>query len=209
VSLVEAMARREIDILLGTQMVAKGLDFPGVSLVGVLQADTGLHIPDFRASERTFQLLAQVAGRAGRADHLGEVVIQTYMPGEPSISAARTHDFERFAELELRNREELAYPPFCRLARIVVWGPHESRVREQAQRAAEVLHEAGKGALVLLGPAPAVIERIDNHYRHAIMVKSRTPTALQTSLAALRRTLPRSSRARQGVSIDVDPLQML
>ncbi len=208
VTLVEAMARREIDILLGTQMVAKGLDFPGVALVGVLQADTGLHIPDFRASERTFQLLAQVAGRAGRADSLGEVVIQTYMPHEPSIVAAQSHDFEQFAVQELRNREELGYPPFCRLARIVVWGTHESAVRERAAHVAATLRGAPAGPLTLLGPAPAVLERVKGRYRYALLVKSSSATALHSALQQVRDRKLRSG-ARLGMSIDVDPLQML
>ncbi len=125
ISILESVARRDIDILLGTQMVAKGLDFPGVALVGVLQADTGLHIPDFRASEKTFQLLTQVAGRAGRADNLGEVVVQTNLPDDFSVQAAAKHDYNEFISHEMRNREELGYPPFCRLARIVVSGPGE------------------------------------------------------------------------------------
>ena len=128
-NILERFAKKEADILLGTQMVAKGLHFPGVALVGVLQADIGLHFPDFRATEKTFQLLAQVAGRAGREDSSGEVIIQTYFPSEPGILAARDHDYLGFFNQEMACRQELGYPPFGKLLRIVVTGEMEGVVR--------------------------------------------------------------------------------
>ncbi len=127
------VGRREVDILLGTQMIAKGLDFPHVTLVGVINADVGMNLPDFRAGERTFQLLTQVAGRAGRGDRAGEVVIQTALPGHYAIRRALEHDYVGFAERELEERRDPAYPPHTRLANIVVSGPDEMQVEEAAQ----------------------------------------------------------------------------
>jgi len=209
VSILQAVERRETDILLGTQMVAKGLDFPGVALVGVLQADTSLHVPDFRAAERTFQLLAQVAGRAGRTDDLGEVIVQTYLPADPSITAARDHDYERFAGQELPHREELAYPPFCRLARILVWGPDNTQARGLADSIAATLRQ-GNPQCTILGPAPAVVERIKSAWRHSLLVKAASARALQEALSRVRQAHAAVRRkGRCAFLVDVDPVNML
>jgi primosomal protein N' (replication factor Y) len=136
------VARREVDLLVGTQMVTKGHDFPGVTLVGVLCADTGLNWPDFRASERTFQLLAQVAGRAGRGDRPGRVMIQTYRPEAPAVVAAAAHDYQQFFEAEVEERREHGYPPHGRIIVIRIDGADEHAVAELAQRVLAVSRPA-------------------------------------------------------------------
>ena len=162
--ILERVERREVDILLGTQMIAKGLDFPNVTLVGVVNADVGINLPDFRATERTFQLLTQVAGRAGRGDKGGEVIVQTSLPEHYAIVAAQQHDFEAFAERELVARREPLYPPFCRLVNIVVSGVEESATQEAAQAAADWLRGLLRSGQIddvdLIGPAPCPIDRI-------------------------------------------------
>jgi primosomal protein N' (replication factor Y) len=208
VTILDSFARGEADILLGTQMVAKGLNFPGVSLVGVLQADIGLHMPDFRASERTFQLLTQVAGRAGRSDSRGEVVIQTYNPEEPGIICARTHDYGSFYEHETRARRELRYPPFGKLMRIVAQGSDETAVADLMGRVARIVASSGGDRIQRLGPAPAALTRIRNEYRHAMVLKAASPRALAEAAAAVRRACGRPPRDCRLI-VDVDPLSML
>ena len=206
-AILEAFARREADILLGTQMVAKGLDFPGVALVGVLQADTGLLFPDFRASERTFQLLTQVAGRAGRNDCEGEVVIQTSYPADPAIAAASRHDYEGFYENELPHRKELRYPPFAKLARVVVSGPHADRVETEIGKIAATIICLAPG-ITLLGPSPAVIEKIGHEFRYSLLLKSSSPRTLAAVLSSIRKS-QRKSPERLKLIIDVDPAFMM
>jgi len=208
VSILTSFAEQEADILLGTQMVAKGLNFPGVRLVGVLQADIGLHFPDFRASERTFQLLAQVAGRAGRKDSLGEVVVQTYMPEEPGIEATRTHDFEGFYKREIVSREALNYPPFSRLARIIVWGEGEARVRAYAAKVAQALTRTPNAGMWVLGPSPAVLARLNKAFRYACLVKSKSPRILQKAVSGVRSATAKPPKGLK-VTIDIDPVDML
>ena len=206
-SILDAFAKREADILLGTQMVAKGLDFPGVALVGVLQADTGLLFPDFRASERTFQLIAQVAGRAGRSDAAGEVVVQTCYPEEPAILAASCHDFEGFYEAELPHRRELRYPPFGRLARIVLSGKDDRHVKSEIASIARTV--AGLSAdIEILGPSPAALEKIGDEYRYSVLLKSASPRTLAAALARIR---PQGKKpfSKSKLVIDVDPTYML
>ncbi|MCX7804673.1 MAG: primosomal protein N', partial [Planctomycetota bacterium] len=135
--ILAAFRARELDVLVGTQMIAKGLDFPDVTLVGIVLADTALHLPDFRSRERTFQLLAQVAGRSGRGERGGKVIVQTFMPADPAIRAARDHDFEGFARQELASRRDFGYPPFSRLARIVLRGKVADKIVEAARGIAE------------------------------------------------------------------------
>ena len=207
VALFEKFARKEADILLGTQMVAKGLDFPGVALVGVLQADIGLHIPEFRASERTFHLLAQVAGRAGREDDQGEVVIQTYFPKDTAMVCAAEHDFERFYSEELHARKTLGYPPFGRMIRVVVSGPDEEAVKRTIGRLART--GVGRSSEVtLLGPSPAVLSRIGDAFRYAFVVKSKRPTVLQRSALKIRSAAGRLPGGMKLI-VDVDPVGML
>jgi primosomal protein N' (replication factor Y) len=207
IEILGRFANREADILLGTQMVAKGLNFPGVALVGVLQADIGLHFPDFRAAEKTFQLLAQVAGRAGREDSSGEVVIQTYVPQDGGILAAKDHDYEGFYQKEIIARETLGYPPFGKLMRILVQGELETAVQSAIAFVAKELKFAAKD-VVVLGPSPAVFSRLKNNFRYCMLLKSKSVTALQGCADAIRR---KTSQTPKGIRIiiDVDPVNML
>jgi primosomal protein N' (replication factor Y) len=208
VSILTEFAEKKADILLGTQMVSKGLNFPGVALVGVIQADTGLHFPDFRASERTFQLLTQVAGRAGRADSLGEVVIQTYNPDEMAISAASEHDYEKFFTSEIVHRKELGYPPFGKIARLIVEGKKEEDVIQTITKIARVVRKNADSDLHILGPSPAVLSRIENESRYSMLLKSSSYSKLGSALVEVRKSMhgiPGSIR----MIIDVDPVNML
>lgn len=210
-AVLERVRRREVDVLVGTQMVTKGHDLPGVTLVGVLLADQSLAFPDFRAAERTFQLLTQVAGRAGRAETPGEVVLQTFQPHDPAILAAKEHSYDAFVRAELGSRESTRYPPFGRLAAIRVDAADE-RVSE---RTAAMLASVASGtALVrtgrvdVLGPAPAPIERIRGRFRHRFLLKSPERRALRAvALAVLARIEDGLGLAR--ASVDIDPVNML
>jgi primosomal protein N' (replication factor Y) len=212
---LDAFREGKVDILLGTQMIAKGLDFPNVTLVGVVNADVGLHRPDFRAAERTFQLLAQVAGRAGRGPKGGTVLIQTYTPEHPAVALAANHDFERFAELELAQRKPHGYPPFQRLARVII----RSRDAEAAGQFAERLAGAFRVTLErrandakplnvrLLGPAEAPVFRLNGFSRYHFQIQS--PSSAQ--LHAVLREAIGSLRPPNGVdcTADVDPFDMM
>ncbi len=169
-----AVERGEVDILLGTQMIAKGLDFPNVTLVGVVDADTGLHLPDFRSSERTFQLLAQVAGRAGRGPRGGRVVVQTRNPGHHALQWAARHDPDSFLAEELGHRTSPPYPPVTALANVVVSGPDDTAVSKEALRAADwcaALVEKYRLPVTLLGPAPCPLARIKDRWRWHFLLK--------------------------------------
>ncbi|HVW28662.1 MAG TPA: primosomal protein N' [Polyangiaceae bacterium] len=200
------MRNREIDVLVGTQMVTKGHDLPAVTLVGVLNADAGLSMPDFQAAERTFQLLVQVAGRAGRGDAPGTVMIQTRNPSHPAIARAVTHDVKGFVDEELEDRKELGYPPFARIALVRVDAVEDGVARSEASRLAEIARRAAPRGTDIVGPAPAPIERLRNRYRYRFMVRSADRPALRRALAAVARATP-DRRAR--VVIDVDPASML
>jgi len=197
-----------IDILLGTQMVGKGLDFPGVALVGVVSADTSLAIPDFRSAERTFQLIVQVAGRAGRAQRGGEVIVQTLHINEPAIQRALTHDYVGFAEDELPLREQMRLPPYGRMVRLLV--RHESAQRcehaagELAARL-RVLFPPDRG-VAMLGPMPAAIARIRKQFRWHILLTAPTPGAIQHHLLPMMDTLARDLGAE--LIADVDPVTL-
>jgi len=208
VSILDAFARGEADILLGTQMVSKGLNFPNVKLVGVLQADVGLHIPDFRSSEKTFQLLTQVAGRAGRSDNLGEVVVQTYMPAEPCIKAVQQHDFLTFATQEITMRRALFYPPFSRIVRIICSGQPESMVRNCIEDLSDTVNTHGSGEIIKLGPAPAALAKIKSSFRYTLLLKSPSPSKLQSVLQVLRKQAATYGK-KVRCTIDVDPANML
>jgi primosomal protein N' (replication factor Y) len=197
----------EVRILLGTQMIAKGLDFPDVTLVGVINADTALHLPDFRAAERTFQLVAQVAGRTGRGDRPGRVLVQTYSPDHPAIQAAVRHDYHTFVASELPERERFGVPPFGRLVRLIARGPEESAVFAYLKEIAEALRRAAEPSVRVLGLAPAPILKIRNLYRFHIQLRCPNPRPLQV----LARTVPSTITAPHGVelAIDVDPIHML
>ena len=199
------------NVLIGTQMVAKGHDFPGVRLVGVLNADMGLHLPDFRAAERTFQLLTQVAGRAGRGSEPGRVVIQTFAPHHYAIRPVAQHDYERFYAEEIGHREPLGYPPFGRLALVRVSATDELAARDAAKALADAGRSAslahGRGVEVL-GPAQAPIAKLRDRWRQQILVKHREPGPVwrvAERISAAAEKLPSAVR----VSVDVNPLDML
>ncbi len=202
------------DILLGTQMVAKGLDFHRVTLVGVILADVGLLMPDFRASERTFQLLAQVAGRAGRGALTGEVIIQTYSPNHVCLVRARDHDFKSFYHYEIQQRQQLGYPPFHRLALVLFRDVQESRAQDAAQHFAKMLRAYGK-SFTIYGPSPSPLERLQNQYRFQILLKNdrvNDPAASQMrqALGATYQTFKQQRHfSKVRVNIDVDPISML
>ncbi len=202
-----AFARGEYDILLGTQMVAKGLDFPNVTLVGVLSADGALNLPDFRAAERTFQLIAQVVGRAGRATKPGRGVIQAYEPDHAAVRAAVGQDFPSFAENELRERDAHGYPPAGHLARIIARGRREPAVRELMQGLGDAFRRASPRIGACLGPVPCPIERIQGEVRWHILLKA----ADRRELRALLQAGAPEAAAREGVriAVDIDPISLL
>jgi primosomal protein N' (replication factor Y) len=207
--ILERVARGDVDILLGTQMIAKGLDFPNVTVVGVVDADTGLHFPDFRAAERTFQLVAQVAGRAGRGPKGGRVYVQTRSPDHHAIRAAAAHSVEAFAdaELPLRSPPNPPYPPALGLVRFVASGRDQARTAAIAERVAVWLRRAGVerlgGALTVLGPAPCPITRLRGLWRWHVLVKAAEARALGRVVRAWR------TKAHRAVSVDRDPVSML
>ncbi len=206
-AILRGVRRGDIDILVGTQMITKGFDFHNVTLVAVVLADLSLNMPDFRSAERTFQLLTQAAGRAGRGERPGRVLIQTYAPHHYSIRAAREQDYARFIRREMELRRELMYPPFARMALVRIEGNEPARVSDGATKIAELLARAAKPETMrVLGPAPAPIERIKQRYRWQVLVKSRARNELRSALAEVA-----SYAARDGVrvSIDIDPVNML
>ncbi|MBK7875023.1 MAG: primosomal protein N' [Planctomycetes bacterium] len=206
---LDAFGRGEIDVLVGTQMIAKGLDFPRVTVVGIVSADSSLHLPDFRAAERTFQLLAQVAGRAGRGALPGRIVIQTVTPEHPAIVCAAKHDFEGFAGPESRLRAELGYPPHGRLIRVVFEDDDLGRVHDVAAACAKLLREkASGGGLVLLGPAEAPISQVRGRHRQHLLVKAPAASpAIATARTLLLEFAGAETKTR--VTIDIDPVSML
>ena len=211
--ILDRVARRDVDILLGTQMIAKGLDFHNVTLVGVVDADVGINLPDFRASERAFQLLSQVAGRAGRGPKGGEVFIQTRLPDHHAVRCAQEHDYERFVEQELAARQSPAYPPATRLANIVFSGVHEEQTMQLATETAErlqgMLAKRPEFAVSVVGPAKCPIERIKNRWRWHLMLKSDNPSQLArvARYIAVRQPPPGPGQLR--VVVDRDPVALL
>jgi primosomal protein N'' len=198
----------ETSLLVGTQMIAKGLDFPEVTLVGVVSADVTLNIPDFRSSERTFNLLTQVAGRAGRGEHAGEVIVQTYAPSHYAILTAAKHDYEKFYEEEIKSRKELLFPPFINLVKITVRARNDELTLKTAQSLADIIRAEIKDAPSLLvgGPAPAPISRMRGYFRYNILLKGKD----RTVMCALLRKVLGSFRKPHGVliAVDVDPISM-
>ncbi len=203
-----AFRQGRIDVLVGTQMIAKGLDFPNVTLVGLLDADISMHLPDFRAAERTFQLLVQVAGRCGRGDRSGEVVVQTCMPSAPPIQYARQQDFDGFTDEELAHRREFGYPPYRHLIHHLIRGPSQEKVafyaREWLRRVGPGLHERG---VEIRGPAPCPVERLHNQFRHQIWYFTANVTRLMPYLLEQRRTFPWDPQLTE--LLDVDALQLI
>jgi len=196
------------DILVGTQMIAKGLHFPNVTLVGIIYADLALHQPDFRAGERTFQLLTQVAGRAGRGDVEGEVFVQAFAPFHPAIQYARRHDFTGFYEQEMEFREQLKYPPVSRVALLTLKGRNEDKVKFSADHLKREL-EKGLAALedlILSGPAPAPLLRAETFYRYQIMLRTRAMSKLSQALAKIIGTLALPDDVT--LTADIDPVNL-
>ena len=209
--ILERVANGEVDVLLGTQMIAKGLDFPNVTVVGVVDADTGLHFPDFRAGERTFQLVAQVAGRAGRGPRGGRVFVQTRAPDHHAIRAAAAHSVAQFAaaELPLRSHPNPAYPPRTGLVRFVIATADHARTADLAEKVAAWLRRAAterlEGMLSVLGPAPCPLMRLKGKWRWHVLAKSTEPRALGRVVRAWR------AKAHRGgtVIVDRDPQSLL
>jgi primosomal protein N' (replication factor Y) len=193
---------KQADVLVGTQMLAKGLDLPWVTLVGVITADTALHLPDFRASERTFQLLTQVAGRAGRSILGGKVIIQTYTPQHFCIEAASRHDYEGFYRQELAFRRQQGYPPFSLLVRLLFTHASLSRCEEESNKLKRLLTEQkrrlGLSDVSLIGPAPCFFARVRRKYRWQLVLRGANPTQLLQGLSL-----------GLGWRVDVDPVSLL
>jgi primosomal protein N' (replication factor Y) len=194
-----ALQNKEIDILIGTQMIGKGFDIPGVTLVGILMADMGLHVPDFRTGEHMFQLLTQVAGRAGRREKVGEVVIQTYNPTHPSILFSRTHNYDGFYKEEISARAELFFPPFSRLAKLTTVSPDA----KTCQKTANALKDEIKKLSLALSStcrvfsAPALFAHIGGKYEWNVLIQDKDPNLILKSLPA---------EMLKDFKVDVDPM---
>jgi primosomal protein N' (replication factor Y) len=196
------------DILVGTQMIAKGLHFPNVTLVGIIYADLALHQPDFRAGERTFQLLTQVAGRAGRGDVEGEVFVQAFAPFHPAIQYARRHDFNGFYEQEIEFREQLKYPPVSRVVLLTLKGRNEEKIKFSAEHLKRELEKTLKEFkdLIFAGPAPAPLLRAETFYRYQIMLRTRAMSALSRELARIIQSLALPEDV--ALAVDIDPVNL-
>jgi primosomal protein N' (replication factor Y) len=204
-------ARGQTQVMLGTQMIAKGLDYPNVTLVGIISGDTALALPDFRAGERTFALITQVAGRAGRGDSAGRVVLQTFLPDDAAIASALKQDYRGFAESELARRQQAQLPPFTRMVRLIL-RDHDAKAlhahaAELAAELASAIDRGGDGAVTMKGPMPCPVSRIAGYARHQIVLLSPSAKALQQVLA-LTRQGGRLTRAER-VAVDVDPVALL
>jgi primosomal protein N' (replication factor Y) (superfamily II helicase) len=199
----------KIDILLGTQMIAKGLHFPNVTLVGIIYADLALHMPDFRAGERTFQLLTQVAGRAGRGDVEGEVVVQAFTPFHPAIQYARRHDFVGFYEQEIEFRSQLRYPPAARLALLTLKGRHEEKVNLCAEYVSKELEKelANSPEVTISGPAPAPLLKAESYFRYQLMLRTKQMPRLSRILAGINAKIKMPEDVT--LSIDIDPMNLM
>lgn len=204
--ILKGVQQRRTQILIGTQMIGKGHDFPGITLVGILSADASMQIPDFRAGERTYALLTQVAGRAGRGDRPGHVMVQTYNPEHYCILAARNHDYESLYQIERPLRETRGLPPFGFLVLLLITSSHERQAQERAERLAGLLLERAVSPLAVEGPAPAPLYRLKGRYRWQILAKGPDPSALHHWV---NETIALLSPAEQaGIEIDVDPVDL-
>lgn len=212
VELLNRFQKGEIDILVGTQMIAKGLDNPNVTLVGVISADTGFSVPDFRASERGFQLLTQVAGRAGRGEYKGKVLFQTYNPDYYAFQTAKSQDYEKFFEKEIRERQDFDYPPFSQIIRLILSSVNNFRAEKSAMEIALRLNTMTEKFgfteyLETLGPTPCIISKINGHYRFQILIKNKLSHKGHDFISKFldKITLPKDIK----LAIDVDPLDIL
>lgn len=205
--LLDVFASGQANILLGTQMIAKGLDFPNITLVGVLSADTSLHLPDYRASERTFQLLTQVSGRAGRHDLPGEVIIQTYTPEHYAIELAKEQQYEPFYTREMHARHQAGYPPYYYLALVQVSHEDVMLAAEYAGRVADYLRSNLSFGVAIIGPTTASISRINNRYRYQCLIKYKIePNLIDTLLQLIK--IYRTDWSKKGIQliVDLDPV---
>jgi primosomal protein N' (replication factor Y) len=207
--LLERFGRGKADILLGTQMIAKGLDFPNVTLVGVLNADTALNLPDFRSSERTFQLLTQVAGRAGRADKKGEVLIQTYNPNHYAITFAKEQDYEGFYRYEMGIRKNLGYPPYYFTVGLTFSHKSDEFVVKKAYETVAFLRQHLKDAIQILGPTPKPIARTHNLYHYQIILKYRHEDRLEEVLNQILDWTQERENQDLRLIIDNEPQNMM
>jgi primosomal protein N' (replication factor Y) len=208
VEILRRVREREVDILVGTQMIAKGHDLPGVTFVGIVDCDVGLHIPDFRASERSFQLLTQVSGRAGRRSEKGHVVLQTRVPTHPSLVLTAAANYDSFADQELQLRREMLYPPFHKLLRVIISASERSVALESAARIADTAQTLKERlSIQILGPAPAPIEKIRTLWRYHIIMRSPSTSSLQHAMKQLKKIFYSTADLR--VSYDLDPHDML
>jgi len=212
IELLNKFQRGEIDILVGTQMIAKGLDNPNVTLVGVLSADSGFNVPDYRASERGFQLLTQVAGRAGRGEFKGKVLFQTYNPDYYAFQTAKSQDYAKFFDTEIKSRQEFDYPPFSQIVRLILSSENNFRAEksamEIAMRLTTMTDKFGFGEyLEVLGPTPCVIEKLNGFYRFQILIKNKLSQKGHDFVSKFlsKITIPKDIR----LSVDVDPLDIL
>ena len=200
--ILDKFLARQADVLIGTQMIAKGLHIPAVTLVGVISADVGLNFPDFRAGERAFQVLTQVAGRAGRGPLGGRVIVQTFNPHHYVIEAASRHDYTGFYQQEIRYRRQNRYPPFSRLARLVYSHANAARAETETYRMATRLRakraESGAPETDILGPVPCFVRRVRGRYRWQIVVRAPTPETFLQDIA-----IP------EGWALDIDPIALL
>ena len=211
-AILARLRAREVDVLVGTQMVAKGHDYPGVTLVGVIAAESSLWFPDFRATERTFQLLTQVAGRAGRGDLAGVVLIQTHDPDNPCLARVRAHDDAGFYAEELAHRRDPPWPPFCRLVNFRITASTAEAAEESARRCAEAARDLARAdaAIQVLGPAPAVIPRVRNRWRWQVLLKGEAPGTLRrVASGVLARVGRRAGKGGATLAVDVDPAGMI
>ena len=212
IEILNRFQNREIDILIGTQMIAKGLDNPNVTLVGVISADSTFNLPDFRSAERGFQLLTQVAGRAGRGEYKGQVLFQTYNPDFYALDSAKEQDYEKFFRTEIKARQEFVYPPFTQIIRVILSCDNNDRaeksVEQIADRLQELIDKYGFSEHVeMLGPSNCVIERINGLYRYQILLKNKLHEKGHKFISQFFKTikLPKDIR----IAIDVDPIDIL
>jgi len=200
--ILDKFRAHDADILIGTQMVAKGLDLPLVTLVGVVSADTALNLPDFRAGERTFQLISQVAGRAGRGILGGQVIIQTYFPEHYAVQAAAKHDYALFYDKEIAYRNQLQNPPFTRLVNLIYSHTNDAHCQKEAERMKSLLIDVrdsrGMASISLIGPAPAFIHRLRGRFRWQLILRGSNPSVLLSQMS-----LPK------GWTVDVDPVDLI
>ncbi|MGM0214648.1 primosomal protein N' [Enterococcus sp. AZ109] len=207
--ILDAFGNHEADILLGTQMIAKGLDFANVTLVGVLNADTALNLPDFRSSERTFQLLTQVSGRAGRGEKKGEVLIQTFNPEHYAIQLAKKHDYEGFYRLEMGIRHQTDYPPYYYTVKLTVSHQEEIRAAQKAYQLGEQLKQALSPQSILLGPTPGAILRVKNRYYYQLIIKYKKETMLYPTLETILQESQKEQRSGLLIAIDSEPMYFI